>query len=298
MLLMKAQSKKNKENHNKVKAPCTTGRTSMAVVHHNLVVERNVPNENVGKTTRELYPDSNKIGHDGVPAKTLSKDKKGHMMAMGIDIALSFVANTIHIVEENEDLKAINNELKTMLLNMRKDLDDHIKKTSGTLQTQRSLSYNAPSNSSQATKRKQSDLNRECKLNGYLEGIVVYGIVADVNHDVYCHNKQLRDGKQLVAVLILSELFENNIPQSPKPARVQVRALMYAFSEDDTNAVAELNSHIQKKAELIEPAVTGILNVLKACSETSGKRVVVLSSVADILMNPNWPRDRVKDEAC
>ncbi|KAF6161441.1 hypothetical protein GIB67_009320 [Kingdonia uniflora] len=52
------------------------------------------------------------------------------------------------------------------------------------------------------------------------------------------------------------------------------------------------------QAELIEPAVTSTLNVLKACSETSGKRVVIVSSVADVLMNPNWPRDRVKDEAC
>ncbi|KAF6163181.1 hypothetical protein GIB67_025045 [Kingdonia uniflora] len=81
-----------------------------------------------------------------------------------------------------------------MLLNMRKDLDDHIKKTSGALQIQPSSSYNAQSNSSQATKRKQSDLNRECKLNGCPEGIVAYGIAADVSPDAYCHNKQLGDG--------------------------------------------------------------------------------------------------------
>ncbi|KAF6143499.1 hypothetical protein GIB67_029668 [Kingdonia uniflora] len=171
-----AQSKKNTENCSKVKVPCTAGRTSMAVVHHNLAVERNVPDEDVGRANvfikahtkadktyqcpkiieklqenMNLYPDSNKIGHDDVLAKTLGKDKKGHMMAMGIDITPSFVANAIHIVEENEDLKATNNELKTMLLNMRKDLDDHIKKISGAPQIQPSSSYNAPSNSSQAT---------------------------------------------------------------------------------------------------------------------------------------------------
>ncbi|KAF6169153.1 hypothetical protein GIB67_038650 [Kingdonia uniflora] len=53
--------------------------------------------------------------------------------------------------------------------------------------------------------------------------------------------------KQLVAAGILSELFENNIHQGPKPARVQARVVLCAFSEDDTNAVAELNSLIQKK---------------------------------------------------
>ncbi|XP_058115199.1 auxin transport protein BIG [Magnolia sinica] len=53
--------------------------------------------------------------------------------------------------------------------------------------------------------------------------------------------------KQLVAAGILSELFENNIHQGPKTARVQARAVLCAFSEGDTNAVAELNSLIQKK---------------------------------------------------
>ncbi|KAF6141583.1 hypothetical protein GIB67_023755 [Kingdonia uniflora] len=130
----------------------------------------------------ELWASSNALG------LTLGKDKKGHMMAMGIDITPSFVANTIHIVEENEDLKAINNELKTMLLNMQNYLDDHIKKTSGTPQIQSSSSYNVPSNSSQATQRKQSYLNRECKFNSCPDGIVAYGIVVDVSPDVYCHN--------------------------------------------------------------------------------------------------------------
>ncbi|KAF6134306.1 hypothetical protein GIB67_035667 [Kingdonia uniflora] len=162
-----------------------------------MVVERNVPDQDVGRAdvfikahikadetyqcpemieklqeNMNLYPDSNKIGLDDVLTKTLGKHKKGHMMAMGIDNTPSFVANAIHILEENKDLKATNNELKTMLLNMRKDLDDHIKKTL----------------------RKQSNLNRECKLNGSPEGIVAYVIVADVSPDAYCHNKQLGDG--------------------------------------------------------------------------------------------------------
>ncbi|XP_077214481.1 auxin transport protein (BIG) [Tasmannia lanceolata] len=53
--------------------------------------------------------------------------------------------------------------------------------------------------------------------------------------------------KQLVAAGVLSELFENNIHQGPKTARIQARSVLCAFSEGDTNAVAELNSLIQKK---------------------------------------------------
>ncbi|CAI9109909.1 OLC1v1009837C1 [Oldenlandia corymbosa var. corymbosa] len=53
--------------------------------------------------------------------------------------------------------------------------------------------------------------------------------------------------KQLVTAGILSELFENNIHQGPKTARVQARAALCAFSEGDVNAVAELNGLIQRK---------------------------------------------------
>lgn len=52
------------------------------------------------------------------------------------------------------------------------------------------------------------------------------------------------------------------------------------------------------QVELIEPAVKGTLNVLKACHEAKVKRVVIVSSIASLLMNPLWPKDQVKDEAC
>ncbi|XP_059670492.1 auxin transport protein BIG [Cornus florida] len=60
-------------------------------------------------------------------------------------------------------------------------------------------------------------------------------------------SKHPNSKKQLVAAGILSELFENNIHQGPKTARVQARAALCAFSEGEMNAVAELNSLIQKK---------------------------------------------------
>lgn len=52
------------------------------------------------------------------------------------------------------------------------------------------------------------------------------------------------------------------------------------------------------QVELVEPAVNGTLNVLKACSEAKVGRVVVVSSVAAVLMKPNWPKDQVIDETC
>lgn len=52
------------------------------------------------------------------------------------------------------------------------------------------------------------------------------------------------------------------------------------------------------QVEVLEPAVKGTLNVLKACLEAKVKRVVYVSSAAAVVMNPSWPKDRVMDETC
>ncbi|KAJ6931860.1 cinnamoyl-CoA reductase 2-like [Populus alba x Populus x berolinensis] len=50
--------------------------------------------------------------------------------------------------------------------------------------------------------------------------------------------------------------------------------------------------------EVIEPAVKGTLNVLKACAEAKVKRVVIVSSGSAVLSNPSWPKGKVMDENC
>lgn len=50
------------------------------------------------------------------------------------------------------------------------------------------------------------------------------------------------------------------------------------------------------QADLIAPAVTGTQNVLKACKEAKVKRVVVVSSVAAVFNNPNWPKGKAFTE--
>ncbi|XP_077210446.1 cinnamoyl-CoA reductase 1-like [Tasmannia lanceolata] len=50
--------------------------------------------------------------------------------------------------------------------------------------------------------------------------------------------------------------------------------------------------------ELVEPAVKGTLNVLKASLETGVKRVIYVSSTGSVSMNPNWPKDKFMDEDC
>lgn len=52
------------------------------------------------------------------------------------------------------------------------------------------------------------------------------------------------------------------------------------------------------EVELIEPAVKGTLNVLKASAEAKVKRVIIVSSGSAVVRNPNWPKDLVMDETC
>jgi E3 ubiquitin-protein ligase UBR4 len=62
---------------------------------------------------------------------------------------------------------------------------------------------------------------------------------------VLCKQPDIR--QQLVTAGILRELFENNIHQGPKAARIQARTVLCAFTEGDSAAVAELNSLIKQK---------------------------------------------------
>ncbi|XP_062028159.1 cinnamoyl-CoA reductase 1-like [Rosa rugosa] len=52
------------------------------------------------------------------------------------------------------------------------------------------------------------------------------------------------------------------------------------------------------EAKLIEPAVKGTLNVLKASLEAKVKRVLYVSSVAAVAMNPTWAEGQLLDESC
>ena len=50
------------------------------------------------------------------------------------------------------------------------------------------------------------------------------------------------------------------------------------------------------EVEVLAPAVMGTQNMLKACREAKVRRVVVVSSAAADIMNPNFPKDAVLDE--
>ncbi|KAE8807572.1 hypothetical protein D1007_16112 [Hordeum vulgare] len=64
----------------------------------------------------------------------------------------------------------------------------------------------------------------------------------------------------------------------------------------DSKAHYTVRGTARDPAEVIAPAVTGTLNVLKACHEAKVKRVVMVSSGAAVVANPNWPKGKAFDE--
>ena len=53
------------------------------------------------------------------------------------------------------------------------------------------------------------------------------------------------------------------------------------------------------QVEILAPAVTGTMNVLRACSEAEVvKRVVVVSSLSAVMIKPEWGECKVMDESC
>ncbi|TKY47202.1 Cinnamoyl-CoA reductase 1 [Spatholobus suberectus] len=50
--------------------------------------------------------------------------------------------------------------------------------------------------------------------------------------------------------------------------------------------------------QILEPAIKGTVNVLKAAKEAGVERVVATSSISAIMPSPNWPADKIKGEEC
>lgn len=60
----------------------------------------------------------------------------------------------------------------------------------------------------------------------------------------------------------------------------------------------ELQKSSDKQRQMLNPAIKGMNNVMRAAKEAGVKRVVVTSSTSAIMPSPNWPADVVKAEDC
>ncbi|KAF6144166.1 hypothetical protein GIB67_004839, partial [Kingdonia uniflora] len=123
-----AKSKRNKENRSRLIASCTLGRTSMPIIRHKLAEERGVTDEEIGRV--EVYIPAHTKKDKTIQCPDVikfGKERKCGTQGMGVGMSISLVEKVGHIVNENEELRSTNNELKFATEKLKKDLDALVK---------------------------------------------------------------------------------------------------------------------------------------------------------------------------
>ncbi|CAL5427134.1 unnamed protein product [Camellia sinensis] len=74
--------------------------------------------------------------------------------------------------------------------------------------------------------------------------------------------------------------------------------LQYATAEGGQDLYMRVSASDLGIVKFVELAIKGTSNVLNACLKAKVKKVVVVSSVAAVMVNPNCPKDQPMDENC
>ncbi|CAL9052181.1 unnamed protein product, partial [Musa banksii] len=133
-------------------------------------------------------------------------------------------------------------------------------------------------------------------------GYVVHGTVRDPGDPKNAHLKNLDSAAENLQLFKADMLDYNSIVSAIAGCEGVFHVASPVPSKKASNPEASYSvQHVFLtvfQVEVIAPAVTGTLNVLKACSEAKVKRVVVVSSVVAVSMSPNWPKGKIRDENC
>jgi len=115
---------------------------------------------------------------------------------------------------------------------------------------------------------------------------MVRGTVRDPGASKNAHLKALDDAGERLQLLKADLLDYNNVASAVSGCEGVFHVASPVPSGRSSNP----------EVEVIGPAVTGTANVLKACYEAKVGRVVVVSSIAAVSNNPNWPKGKAFDE--
>ncbi|XP_077215812.1 cinnamoyl-CoA reductase 1-like [Tasmannia lanceolata] len=118
------------------------------------------------------------------------------------------------------------------------------------------------------------------------KGFMVHGTVRDPDDEKNAHLKKLDNASENLQLFKADLLDYGSL----------CRAITGCDGVFHVASPVPAGSVPNPEIELVEPAVTGTLNVLKASLETKVKRVVYVSSVAAVVMIPEWPKDGAMDE--
>ncbi|KAJ6939938.1 hypothetical protein NC651_006179 [Populus alba x Populus x berolinensis] len=117
---------------------------------------------------------------------------------------------------------------------------------------------------------------------------LVHGTVRDPADEKYAHSKTIDKASENLKLFKADLLDYNSLCSAIKGCE----GVFHVASPVPSTTVPNPEASV----ELIEPAVKGTLNVLRACDEAKVKRVVIVSSVVAVCMNPSLPKGQVTDE--
>ncbi|XP_042438074.1 cinnamoyl-CoA reductase 1-like [Zingiber officinale] len=120
------------------------------------------------------------------------------------------------------------------------------------------------------------------------KGYIVHGTVRDLGDKKNAHLKELENASANLQLFKADMLDYDSV----RSAIAGCEGVFHVACP--VPSTRSLNPDV----EVIAPAVGGTVNVLKASSEAKVKRVVVVSSIVAVTVNPNWPRGKIKDESC
>lgn len=115
---------------------------------------------------------------------------------------------------------------------------------------------------------------------------LVHGTVRDPADEKYAHWKTIDKASENLKLFKADLLDYNSLCSAIKGCE----GVFHVASPVPSTTVPN------PEVELIEPAVKGTLNVLRACDEAKVKRVVIVSSMVAVCMNPSLPKGQVMDE--
>ncbi|CAA0806988.1 NAD(P)-binding Rossmann-fold superfamily protein [Striga hermonthica] len=122
-------------------------------------------------------------------------------------------------------------------------------------------------------------------------GYNVHGTVRNPGDDKYFHLKQLNYADEKLKLVKADLLSFDSILAAVKGCD----GVFHVASPVPSGSVRD---GVYMQVEVVAPAVEGTRNILKACFQAKVGRVVVVSSAAALIMNPNWVKGQVIDENC
>ncbi|XP_068650545.1 pentatricopeptide repeat-containing protein At1g59720, chloroplastic/mitochondrial-like [Aristolochia californica] len=104
-------------------------------------------------------------------------------------------------------------------------------------------------------------------------------------------------------------LFEKGVLKEPGCRSIVMAGIVHEFLAGDSSpprtkelfdmlSLYPSDSVPNPEIDLLEPAVTGTLNVLTTSTEANMTQVIVISSAFAVAMAPTWPQDTIMDETC